>query len=78
MLCLYVLFKRFGVQISCFSFQLNMEVFVDLIHHNKVFIENLVILTSVLQIYTVCEGKGCEGYVLYNLCKQRNCTLRRI
>lgn len=63
MLCLYVLFKRFNIQISCFSFQLNMGVLVNSIYQNKAFLENLIILTSVLQIYTVCEGFRCEGYV---------------
>lgn len=49
-----------------FSFQLNMGVLVDSIYQNKFFVENLIILTSVLQIYTVCEGMICEGYVFYN------------
>lgn len=39
-----------------------MGVLVDSIYQNKFFVENLIILTSVLQIYTVCEGMICEGY----------------
>lgn len=48
-----------------------MGVLVDSIYQNKFFVENLIILTSVLQIYTVCEGMICEGYVfLINVNKE--------
>lgn len=39
-----------------------MGVLVNSIYQNKAFLENLIILTSVLQIYTVCEGLRCEGF----------------